>query len=76
MKEFIAYLIKNLVDQPEAVDINIVDGEQGTVVEVKVSPEDVGKIVGRQGRTIKALRTIAMTVGARIGRRVRLEVVQ
>jgi uncharacterized protein len=75
MKEFIAYLIKNLVDQPDAVQVEIVDKEQGTVVEVRVSPEDVGKIVGRQGRTIKALRTIAMTVGARIGRRVRVELV-
>ena len=76
MKEFIAYLIKNLVDLPDAVDINIVENEQGTVVEVKVSPQDVGKVVGRQGRTVKALRTIAMTVGARVGRRVRLEVIQ
>ncbi|HNA62803.1 MAG TPA: KH domain-containing protein [Rhabdochlamydiaceae bacterium] len=76
MKEFVAYIIKNLVDDPNAVDINIIDGDQGTVVEVKVSAQDVGKIVGRQGRTIKALRTIAMTVGARVGRRVRLEVVQ
>ena len=74
MKEFIAYLIKNLVDLPDAVDINVVDGEQGIMVEIKVSPQDVGKVVGRQGRTIKALRTIAMTVGARVGRRVRLEV--
>jgi predicted RNA-binding protein YlqC (UPF0109 family) len=76
MKEFVAYLIKNLVDLPDAVDVNIIDEEQGMMVEVRVSPEDVGKIVGRQGRTIKALRTIAMTVGARVGRRVRLEVIQ
>lgn len=76
MKEFIAYLIKNLVDQPDSVDVNLVEGEQGTVVEIKVSAQDVGKIVGKQGRTIKALRTIAMTVGARVGRRVRVEVVQ
>lgn len=76
MKEFVAYLIKNLVDQPQAVNVEIIEGEQGTVIEVKVSPEDVGKIVGRQGRTIKALRTITMTVGARVGRRVRLDVVQ
>ncbi len=76
MKEFVAYLIKNLVDQPDAVNVNIVNRERGMIVEVKVSPEDVGKIVGRQGRTIKALRMIAMTVGARVGQRVRLEVVQ
>ena len=76
MKEFIAYLIKNLVDEPDAVDIQVIDGEQGTIVEIRVGSGDVAKIVGRQGRTIKALRTIAMTVGARFGRRVRLEVVQ
>jgi uncharacterized protein len=75
MKEFIAYLIKNLVDQPEAVDVQVLDGEQGTIVEIRVSPADVAKVVGRQGRTIKSLRTIAMTVGARFGRRVRLEVI-
>jgi predicted RNA-binding protein YlqC (UPF0109 family) len=76
MKDFVAYLIKNIVDLPDAVDVTMNEGEQGTVVEIKVSPQDVGKVVGRQGRTIKALRTIAMTVGARVGRRVRVEVVQ
>jgi hypothetical protein len=75
MKEFIAYLIKNLVDQPEVVDVQIVEGQQGTIIEVRVSSEDIAKVVGRQGRTIKALRTIAMTVGARFGRRVRVELV-
>jgi uncharacterized protein len=75
MKEFIAYLIKNLVDQPESVDIQVFDGQQGTIVEIRVSPNDVAKVVGRQGRTIKSLRTIAMTIGARFGRKVRLEVV-
>lgn len=76
MKEFVAYLIKNLVDQPNDVDVKIFDGEQGTILEVRVSSGDVAKVVGRQGRTIKALRTIAMTVGARFGRRVRVELVQ
>jgi uncharacterized protein len=73
MKEFIAYLIKNLVDQPDAVDVKVIDKEDGTLIEVRVSSEDVAKIVGKQGRTIKSLRTIVMTVGARFGRRVRLE---
>lgn len=76
MKDFIAYLIKNLVDQPDSVEVQIFDGQQGTVVEVKVSAEDIAKVVGKQGRTIKSLRTIAMTVGARFGRRVRLELIQ
>ncbi len=76
MKEFIAYIIKNLVDHPESVDVQVVDGQQGTVVEIRVAPSDIAKVVGRQGRTIKALRTIGMTVGARFNRRVRLEVIQ
>lgn len=76
MKEFIAYLIKNLVDQPDAVDVQVIEGEQGMMVEIRVSQDDIAKVVGRQGRTIKALRTIAMTVGARFGRRVRVEIIQ
>lgn len=76
MREFVEYLIKNLVDQPEAVNINIIDSEQGTIVEIRVAKEDIAKLVGRQGRTIKALRTIAMTIGARFGRRVRLDLIQ
>lgn len=73
MKEFFDYLIKNLVDQPDAVDVRIVEGEKGTLIEVRVSPEDVAKVVGRKGRIIHSLRTIAITVGARMGQRVRLE---
>ena len=75
MKEFIAYLIKNLVDQPDAVDVKVIEGQEGTIVEVRVSEGDIAKIVGKQGRTIKSLRTIVMSVGARFGRRVRLELV-
>ncbi|HEY2810318.1 MAG TPA: KH domain-containing protein [Rhabdochlamydiaceae bacterium] len=75
MKEFIAYLVKNLVDQPDAVDVKVIENPDGTVIEVHVSEGDIAKIVGKQGRTIKSLRTIVMTVGARFGRRVRLELV-
>lgn len=70
-----AYLIKNLVDKPVDVDVQIIDGQQGTIIEVRVAEEDVAKVVGRQGKTIKSLRTIAMTIGARFGRRVRLELI-
>lgn len=75
MKEFFDYLVKNLVDEPDAVDIQVVEGENGTMIEVRVSPTDVAKVVGRKGRIINSLRTIAMTVGARFGKRVRLELV-
>lgn len=75
MKDFVAYLVKNLVDQPDGVNVDVYEGEKSTVIEIRVSPDDVAKVVGRGGRTIKALRTIAMTVGARFDRKVRVEVV-
>lgn len=75
MKDFVAYLVKNLVDQPDEVNVDIFDGDRSTVVEIRVASADIAKVVGRQGRTIKALRTIAMTVGARFNRRVRVEIV-
>ncbi|MBI5273636.1 MAG: KH domain-containing protein [Chlamydiales bacterium] len=75
MQEFVAYLVKNLVDVPDSVAVQIFEGTKSTIIEVKVSQEDIAKLVGRQGRTIKALRTIAMTVGARFGRRIKLELV-
>jgi predicted RNA-binding protein YlqC (UPF0109 family) len=76
MEEFIAYVIRNLVDTPEEVKVDMFDGSQSTVVEIRVNDNDVAKLVGRQGRTIKALRQIAMTVAARLGRKVRLEIIQ
>ena len=75
MQEFIAYLIKNLVSEPDAVDVKMLENELGTVFEIRVSKEDIARVVGKQGRTIKSLRTIAIGVGARFGRRVRLEVI-
>lgn len=76
MEEFIAYMIRNLVDSPDDVKIDIFDGSKSSVIEIRVNNDDVAKLVGRQGRTIKALRQIAMTVAARLGRKVRLEIVQ
>ncbi|MCB1115781.1 MAG: KH domain-containing protein [Chlamydiia bacterium] len=76
MEEFIAYVIRNLVDSPDDVKIDIFDGSKSSVVEIRVAGDDVAKLVGRQGRTIKALRQISMTLAARLGRKVRLEIVQ
>lgn len=75
MKEFIEYVIKNLVDAPEGVDVKCIEGQKGYIVEVRVSPGDVAKVVGRKGVTIKALRTVVMTVASRIGKHVRLELI-
>lgn len=76
MKEFIEYIVKNLVDNPNSVDVRCIDGDKGVLVEVRVGQGDVGKVVGRKGMTIKALRTIVMTACARLGRRVRLEIIE
>lgn len=73
MKEFIEYIIKNLVDTPQEVDVRCTEKENEILVEVRVGSSDIGKVVGRGGATIKALRTIAMMVCARLGCRVRLE---
>jgi len=75
MKEFIEYIVKNLVDSPEEVSVNCFEGERGMIVEVKVGAQDVGKVVGKKGATINALRTIAMTVCARLGRKVKVELI-
>ena len=77
MNEFIAYLIKNLVDKPESVHVQSSENPQGgTVIEVRVSTEDIAKVVGRHGKTIKSLRTIVMSIGARFGKRVQLELLR
>ncbi len=76
MEEFVAYLVKNMVDAPERVDVRTVEGQNGFLIEIRVAPEDVGKVVGRKGNVIRSLRTLAMTIGARLGRRVHLEIVQ
>jgi uncharacterized protein len=76
MEEFIAYLVKNMVNQPDLVDVRALDGNNGTLIEIRVAPEDVGKVVGRKGNVIRSLRTLAMIIGARLGRRVHLEIVQ
>ncbi len=76
MEEFIAYIIKNMVNAPEKVDVKTVEGENGLLVEVRVDPQDVGKVVGRKGNVIRSLRTLTMTIGARLGRRIHLELIQ
>ena len=76
MEEFVAYLVKNMVNLPEKVDIRSMEGQGGILIEIRVAPEDVGKVVGRKGNVIRSLRTLSMVIGARLGRRIHLEVVQ
>ncbi len=76
MKEFIEYLIKNLVDQPENVAVNCYERERDIVIEIRVEALDIGKVIGRKGMTINALRTISSMIGARLGRRVRIDLAE
>lgn len=76
MKEFIEYLIKNLVDQPNSVNVQCLEGDKTIIVEVRVGADDIGKVIGRKGATIKALRTISSMICTRMGRKIRLEIVE
>ena len=76
MKELIEYIATSLVDQPEAVQVTFVEGEQSSVVELRVAKEDLGKVIGKQGRTAKALRTILAAASAKADRRVVLEIIE
>ena len=73
MKELLLYMAKNLVDNPDAVSVTQTEGEDGTVLELRVAPEDMGKVIGRQGRIAKEIRTIIKTVAQRNGQRVTVD---
>jgi len=75
MKELLLYMAKNLVDDPEAVTVNEISNEDGTVLELHVASADMGKVIGRQGRIAKEIRTIVKTVSQRSGEKVTVEIV-
>ncbi len=76
MKELVELLIKALVDDPDAVEITQAEGERSLVFEVRVAPEDVGKVIGKQGRIVQALRTVVKAAAARQGKKAVLEILQ
>ena len=75
MKELLLYMAKNLVDNPDAVSVNEITDEDGLVLELRVAPEDMGKVIGRQGRIAKEIRTIVKTVAQRTGEKVTVDIV-
>ena len=75
MKELLLYMAKNLVDDPDAVTVTASSDEEGTVLELRVAPGDMGKVIGRQGRIAKEIRTIVKTVAQRTGEKVTVEIV-
>jgi predicted RNA-binding protein YlqC (UPF0109 family) len=76
MRELIELLTRSLVDMPDAVDVREIEDQDLLIIEVRVAPDDVGKIIGRQGRTIKALRTLAHAAAIKSQQRVQVEVVE
>jgi predicted RNA-binding protein YlqC (UPF0109 family) len=76
MKEFVEYIIKNLVDHPDQVQIKEIGGTHTLIIELAVEKSDIGKIIGKKGKTINAIRTLLMSVASRNGLRVNLEIIE
>ena len=76
MKELIGYIAKALVDKPEEVVVTEIEGEQTSVIELKVAKEDLGKVIGKQGRTARAMRTILSAASTKINKRSVLEILE
>ncbi len=76
MKELIEYIAKALVDKPEEVVVKEIEGEQTSVIELKVAKEDLGKVIGKQGRTARAMRTILSAASTKINKRSVLEIIE
>ena len=76
MRELIEFIAKSLVDRPENVVVKDTEGEKTTIIELRVSQEDLGKVIGKQGRTARAMRTILNAAGTKIGKRCVLEILE
>ena len=75
MKELLTYVAQNLVEHPEQVSVTESEGDGETILELRVAPEDTGKVIGRQGRIAKEIRTLIRSVAQRSGKRVSVEIV-
>ena len=75
MKELLTDVARNLVDHPEQVSVNEIQSDGETILELRVAPEDTGKVIGRQGRIAKEIRTLIRSVAQRSGKRVSVEIV-
>ena len=73
-KELVEYIAKSLVDDPSGVTVNMIEGEKSTILELKVSDGDIGKVIGKQGRIARAIRTILSASSTKSGKRIVLEI--
>ncbi|HUU38288.1 MAG TPA: KH domain-containing protein [Candidatus Desulfaltia sp.] len=76
MKELVEMIARALVDNPEKVQVSQLEGEQTSILELKVAPEDLGKVIGKQGRTARAIRIILGAAGMKLKRRYNLEIIE
>jgi len=76
LKELITFIAEKLVDKPEDVDVTCRDEDDSITIELRVAKEDLGKVIGKQGRTARAMRTVLATAASRSGKRSRLEILE
>ncbi len=76
VRELVEFIARALVDHPEEVQVRSVEGSQATILELRVNPEDLGKVIGRQGRTAKAVRTLLGAAGMKVHKRFTLEILE
>jgi hypothetical protein len=76
VKELVELIAKSLVDDPDKVQVSQLDGEQSSIIELKVAPEDVGKIIGKQGGNVQAIRVILGAAGMKLKKRFVLEIIE
>lgn len=74
--ELVSYIARQLVDDPEAVEVEIVDGDRSVIYELTVAPDDLGKVIGKDGRTARAIRTLLAATGARDRKRAVLDILE
>ena len=73
-KDLIEYIAKSLVDDPAQVQVNVIEGEKSTILELRVGESDIGKVIGKHGRIAKAIRTVLQAASARSGKHTTLEI--
>ncbi len=73
-KDLVEYIAKSLVDDPSEVVVNVIEGEKSTILELRVSSDDIGKVIGKHGRIAKAVRTILSAAATKTGKRIVLEI--
>ena len=76
MKQLLELIARSLVDHPDDVDVTEIDDDQKTVLELKVAPDDLGKVIGKQGRTARSIRTILSSAGTKLSKRIVFEIIE